>query len=251
MIIQKLNVDSRMKQKSYNAAGNSQSAPCCGRGDSGCRHIVPARLTAAQQRTVTPERTRPAEQAPGLLSQRGNNARPGLVNWSVMKLHNPKHTTTPETRLNEPGRNMLCPSVLRWHTRFGTMGYCPDSETFRTLRPENLTRGFFIDGLALCDVTRSVLSVCLFQDKEPGGFTGRPKSQRTLLILSSRTWFILSVEIRGDVDRVWCWFHAVNLPPRCQPESFSLSLFSLSLCYLSLFLLRFFVHNVNTFIDVI
>ena len=43
-----------------NAAGNSQSAPCCGRGDSGSRYSAQARLTAAQQRTVTPARTRRA-----------------------------------------------------------------------------------------------------------------------------------------------------------------------------------------------
>ena len=49
-----------------NAAGNSQSAPCCGCGDSGSRHSVPAILTAAQQRTATPARTRPAYQALGL-----------------------------------------------------------------------------------------------------------------------------------------------------------------------------------------
>ena len=41
-----------------NAAGNSQSAPCCGCGDSGSRHSVPAILTAAQQRTVTHARTK-------------------------------------------------------------------------------------------------------------------------------------------------------------------------------------------------
>ena len=49
-----------------NAAGNGQSAPCYGCGDSGSRHSVPARLTTTQQRTVTPARTRRAEQAPGL-----------------------------------------------------------------------------------------------------------------------------------------------------------------------------------------
>ena len=49
-----------------NAVGNSQSAPCYGLEDSGSIYSVLARLTAAQQRTVTTERTRRAEQALGL-----------------------------------------------------------------------------------------------------------------------------------------------------------------------------------------
>ena len=73
-----------------NAAGNSQWAPCCGYRDSGSHHSVPARLTTTQQRTVTPERTRRAEQALGLPSLRGNNARVIMLNWNVTKMDNPK-----------------------------------------------------------------------------------------------------------------------------------------------------------------
>ena len=48
-------------------------------------------------------------------------------------------------------------------------GNCPGSETSY---PKIEQEVFFIDSLGWCDVTRSVLSVCLFLDKEPGGITG-------------------------------------------------------------------------------